>query len=189
MTTTTQPLRGYQRHIALATGVTDPAVLAEIEDAMRAVSPTLDHLTARQLAALARQSQGYLEAIAQAAVVRHVGDLVGCSRRPGSAYRIIKVNGETYRLQDVATGQQVRASKSLVTDPPAGAEQIEAAAPAVPVITKRRVGDLAGCSRRPGRTYRIKRVNDRSYTMTDLATGRELRADKTLVTDPPSAGV
>lgn len=42
---TAQPLRGYAASINRATGVTDPDLLAEIEDFMRDEHRTLDHLT------------------------------------------------------------------------------------------------------------------------------------------------
>ena len=186
MDTTTQPLSGCQRDIALVTGVTDPAELARIEDIMRAQVPTMDHLTTRELADLARYSHRYAQALAQAAVPRSTGDLVGCTRRPGRTYRIDRVNRESYGLVDVDSGQGVRAAKSLVTDPPGRLAEVPAAPPAAPA---RKVGELVGCSRRPGVTYRVVRVNRESYGLANVATGASLRASKSLVTDPPKSGV
>jgi hypothetical protein len=119
MTATTTPLRGYQADIARATGVTDPGRLGEIEQLMRIDHRTLDGLTAAQFTRLARRAADELDADALAAVPRKVGDLVGCSRLPGCTYRIKSVNDQTYRIKDVDTGAEIRASKSLVTDPPA----------------------------------------------------------------------
>jgi hypothetical protein len=121
MTTTAAPLRGYQASIAAATGVTDPAKIDEIEEVMRAEYRALDHLAKRQFDGAARRAHDYLTALAQAAVPRKVDDLVGCSRRPGVTYKIKHINGASYRLTNLATGQELRASKSLVTDPPAQA--------------------------------------------------------------------
>lgn len=48
------PLRGYAASISRDTGVTDPELIAEIEDWMRQEQRTLDHLSPRAFADLAR---------------------------------------------------------------------------------------------------------------------------------------
>ena len=50
------PLYGHLKILAEATGVTDPAVLREIEDIMRVQQSTLDGLDLRQLRRLAREA-------------------------------------------------------------------------------------------------------------------------------------
>ena len=52
------PLRGYAASINRYTGVTDLALLAEIEDLMRDEHRTLDHLSPEAFARCARESLG-----------------------------------------------------------------------------------------------------------------------------------
>ena len=58
LATTAPALRGYAASISKYTGVTDPALLAEIEDLMRDEHRTLDHLSPSAFARCAREALG-----------------------------------------------------------------------------------------------------------------------------------
>lgn len=51
-------LRGYAQSISKCTGITDPELLAEIEDYMRDEYRTLDHLSPERFASCARECLG-----------------------------------------------------------------------------------------------------------------------------------
>ena len=106
---------GYAGLISDATGVQAPAAVAVIEELMRVVSPTLDHLEPAQFAALARQAREAADQLA----AEHAAEGCGECRAYITATRGLSdgERGHLERCSDprcaaclgyIARGEQVR---------------------------------------------------------------------------------